>query len=68
MFHDRIEIISPGKVPNSVTLEKILSGVSYARNSIIAKFMTNLRFIDIMGRGIPFVVSKARQLGKINQI
>jgi len=64
MFSNRIEIMSPGKVPNSVTLEKILAGVSYARNPIIAKFMSNLRFIDIMGRGIPFVVDQARQLGK----
>jgi len=64
MFADRIEIISPGKVPNSVTLQKILAGVSYARNPIIAKFMANLRYMDIMGRGIPYVANQARILNK----
>jgi len=64
MFDDRIEIMSPGRVPNSVSLEKILAGVSYARNPIVAKFMANLRFTDIMGRGIPYVVNQAKLLNK----
>ena len=53
MFEDRIEVISPGKLPNTVTVEKLRAGVSYAVNPVIVKFMENLRYIDKLGRGLP---------------
>ncbi len=64
MFHDRLEVRSPGRLPNSVDVEKIKYGVSYARNPILVKFMENLRYIDKMGRGVPMVVKAAQQLGR----
>jgi ATP-dependent DNA helicase RecG len=57
-FDDRIELRSPGRLPNTVNLEKIKYGVSYARNPVIVKFMENMRYIDQMGRGIPMVVKE----------
>lgn len=63
-FTDRIEFISPGKLPNTVTTEKLTSGVSYAVNPIIVKFMENMRYIDKLGRGLPMVYQEARKLGK----
>ena len=62
-FDDRIEFISPGRLPNTVTIEKLKSGVSYAVNPVIVKFMENLRYIDKLGRGIPMVCHEARLLG-----
>lgn len=62
-FNDRIEFISPGRLPNTVTIEKLKNGVSYAVNPVILKFMENLRYIDKLGRGIPMVCSEAKQLG-----
>ncbi len=38
MFDDRIEIISPGALPNNLTVEKIRAGNSKIRNSVIATF------------------------------
>ncbi|EIM63598.1 LOW QUALITY PROTEIN: putative transcriptional regulator with HTH domain [Desulfobacter postgatei 2ac9] len=62
-FDDRIEFISPGRLPNTVTIEKLKSGVSYAVNPVIVKFMENLRYIDKLDRGIPMVCHEARLLG-----
>jgi ATP-dependent DNA helicase RecG len=39
VFMDRIEIISPGHLPNHLTVEKILSGTSIARNPILTSFI-----------------------------
>lgn len=39
IFDNRIEIISPGHLPNNLTVEKILSGNSNSRNPIINSFV-----------------------------
>ena len=59
LFNDRLEIRSPGRLPNTVTIEKMKSGVSYASNPVLLKFMENLRYIDKLGRGIPMVYQTA---------
>jgi ATP-dependent DNA helicase RecG len=40
VFSDRIEIISPGTLPNNLTIEAIKMGVSVVRNPIIVSFIT----------------------------
>ncbi len=60
LFTDRIEFISPGRLPNSVSIAKLPMGVSYAVNPIIVKFMENLRYMDRLGRGLPMVWQIAR--------
>lgn len=53
VFDNRIEIISPGKLPNTLTVEKIKSGTSISRNPILfsnARYV--LPYIGI-GSGIP---------------
>lgn len=62
-FADRLEILSPGRLPNTVSPEKMLVGVSYSRNPIVLKFMENMRYVDKLGRGIPMVAKECRQLG-----
>jgi ATP-dependent DNA helicase RecG len=64
LFNDRIEFISPGKLPNTVTIEKLKAGVSYAVNPVIVKFMENLRYIDKLGRGIPMVCKEVEKNNK----
>lgn len=64
LFDDRLEFISPGKLPNTVTIEKLKVGVSYAVNPVIFKFMENLRYIDKLGRGIPMVCKEAEKNNK----
>lgn len=67
IFADRIEFISPGRLPNSVSIEKIKMGVSYARNPVIVKYLENLRYIDKLGRGLPMVYQTAKRAGKTVQ-
>jgi ATP-dependent DNA helicase RecG len=64
LFEDRLEVRSPGRLPNSVTIEKMKAGVSFALNPVLLKFMQNLRYIDKLGRGIPMVDRIARQNNK----
>ncbi len=64
MFDNRIEFMSPGKLPNTVTIEKLGYGVSYSINPVIVKFMENLRYIDKLGRGLPMVCKIAKDNGK----
>ncbi|MCK8824311.1 ATP-binding protein [Fuchsiella alkaliacetigena] len=63
-FDDRIEFINPGRLPNTVTIEKLKAGVSYAVNPVIVKFMENLRYVDKLGRGLPMVYQEAKKLDK----
>ena len=63
LFEDRIECRSPGRLPNTITLEKLRAGVSYASNPIVVKFMDNLAYIDRLGRGFPTLYQEAKRLG-----
>ena len=38
VFTDRVEIVSPGSLPNHLTVEKIRAGNSVIRNSVLASF------------------------------
>jgi predicted HTH transcriptional regulator len=63
LFDDRIECHSPGRLPNTITLNKLRFGVSYASNPVIIKFMDNLRYIDRLGHGFPLLYREAKRLG-----
>lgn len=64
VFADRLEVISPGRLPNSVSIEKLPVGVSMARNPILVRFMENLGYVDKLGRGLPMVWQEAQKLGQ----
>lgn len=61
LFSDRLQISSPGRIANTLDLEKIKVGNSAPRNFLLLKFMDNMRYIDGLGRGIPLVI---REMGK----
>lgn len=63
MFDDRIEFHSPGRLPNTVTIEKMKIGISYARNPFLVKYMENLRYIDQLGRGVPMILKAMKEIG-----
>ncbi len=63
MFSNRVEFRSPGRIPNTVTIDKMKIGVSYARNPFLVKYMENLRYIDQLGRGIPMILKTMKELG-----
>ncbi|RKZ39547.1 MAG: transcriptional regulator [Gammaproteobacteria bacterium] len=64
LFQDRIEFISPGRLPNTVSVEKLIIGTSYARNPLLVRFMENLGYMDKLGRGLPMVYREAKELNR----
>ena len=63
MFSDRIEFISPGRLPNTVSIEKLAVGTSFSRNPLLVRIMENLSYMDKLGRGLPMVCQEAEKLG-----
>lgn len=64
LFQDRIEFMSPGRLPNTVSVEKLIVGTSYARNPLLVRFMENLGYMDKLGRGLPMVYREAKDLNR----
>jgi ATP-dependent DNA helicase RecG len=56
LFKNRIEVCTPGRIANTLTLEMIRYGNSAPRNIFLVKLMDNLRYIDGLGRGIPLII------------
>ena len=52
IFDDRIEIRSPGKLPNSLTVDQIRKGVRRSRNVLLASFAPDLLNFRGVGSGI----------------
>ena len=52
IFSNRIEIQSPGRLPNTVTTDGIKSGMRYARNQTLVNVMRDYRYVDARGMGI----------------
>lgn len=52
IFDDRIEIISPGHLPNNLTIEHIKAGNSNIRNPVLASFATKILPYRGLGTGI----------------
>lgn len=53
VFTDRLEIVSPGRLPNTVTIEKMRSGYRATRNELIKEVLRDYRYVDARGLGVP---------------
>ncbi len=53
VFDDRLEIISPGHLPNNLTVANVRSGNSNMRNPILSSYATKLLPYRGLGTGIP---------------
>lgn len=61
IFRDRIEIRNPGRLANTLTLEKIRYGNSAPRNLLLLKFLDNMHYIDGLGRGVPLIIRQMEE-------
>ncbi len=52
IYADRLEIQSPGRLPNTVTLEGMKSGMRYARNQTLVNVMRDYGYVDARGMGV----------------
>lgn len=51
-YSDRLEIISPGRLPNSMTIEKMIAGQRTPRNPFIMEVLRDYGYVDARGMGI----------------
>jgi ATP-dependent DNA helicase RecG len=53
LYPDRLEIVSPGRLPNGVTVERMLAGTRAARNELLKDVMRDYGYLEHMGLGVP---------------
>lgn len=53
LYSDRVEVISPGRLPNGVTVEKMKEGVvRVARNGLLKEILRDYRYVESQGMGV----------------
>ena len=53
VYSDRLEIVSPGRLPNGITPDRMRFGTRAARNQLLKDVMRDYRYLEHMGMGIP---------------
>lgn len=53
IYGDRLELVSPGRLPNTVTVEKMKVGCRAARNELIKEILRDYRYVEATGLGVP---------------
>lgn len=51
-YSDRLEVISPGALPNSMTVEKMKAGQRSPRNTIVMEVLRDYGYVDYRGMGV----------------
>jgi ATP-dependent DNA helicase RecG len=58
IYSDRLEIISPGRLPNGITPARMKAGCRAARNQLIKDVMRDYGYLEHMGMGVPRKIIK----------
>jgi ATP-dependent DNA helicase RecG len=53
LYSDRLEVISPGRLPNTVTVDKMRAGCRATRNELLKEVLRDYRYIEATGLGVP---------------
>lgn len=61
LFSDRLEIKSPGRLPNTVTIEKMKAGFSVFRNPVLARVLQQYNYFQRLGLGVPSIIRAIRE-------
>lgn len=67
IFDNRIEIVSPGSLPNSLTIENIKMGHAAVRNNLIASYCSKLMIYRGFGSGIIRALENQPDIELINE-
>jgi len=68
LFDDRVEIISPGKLPNSLTVEDIKYGNPVIRNNQLVAFASKTMPFSGLGSGIRRAIAEQPNIELINDV
>lgn len=63
VYADRVEVLSPGGLPNGVTPAAMRVGVSIRRNQFLVAHLESLGLVDAVGRGIVLLLEEAAESG-----
>ncbi len=61
LYPDRLEIVSPGRLPNGVTVERMLAGTGAARKRTAQGRDAGLRLPGAYGAGVPREIVRGMQ-------
>jgi ATP-dependent DNA helicase RecG len=61
VFNDRVEIRTPGQLPNGVTLDDLHAGIHVLRNPMIYMMLLRIGLVTDVGSGIPRIIHLTRQ-------
>ncbi len=53
IYADRMEVISPSRLPNTVTVAKMRAGYRASRNELIKEVLRDYRYVEATGLGVP---------------
>jgi ATP-dependent DNA helicase RecG len=53
VFADRMELTSPGRLPNGITIEAMRVGARATRNQLLKDVMSDHGYLEHMGMGVP---------------
>lgn len=53
LFADRLEVTSPGRLPNGITPDRMLTGTRSARNQLLKDVMRDYGYLEHVGMGVP---------------
>ncbi len=53
IYRDRLEVISPGRLPNTVTVERMKAGCRVSRNELIKEVLRDYHYVEATGLGVP---------------
>jgi ATP-dependent DNA helicase RecG len=53
IYSDRIEVLSPGRLPNGITVEAMQIGARASRNQLIVDTMRDYGYVERLGLGVP---------------
>jgi len=53
VYSDRLEVVSPGRLHNGITPERMRTGCRSARNQLLKDIMRDYRCLEHMGMGVP---------------
>ncbi len=58
IYEDRLEITSPGRLPNGITPTRMLTGCRAARNQLLKDIMRDYGYLEHSGMGVPRKIVK----------
>lgn len=53
IYNNRLEVISPGRLPNTVTVDKMRAGYRASRNELVKEVLRDYAYIEATGLGVP---------------